>query len=332
MTTVPKAIVILGVAALRNLALGLGITKVMSGAGKGKLIENFWDHSICTASACEVLARRTKKTAPEEAFLAGLLHDIGHLVFLTAVPKEFNEAVELGPANLVENEKKIIGMAHTRAGHNLMKLWKLPPIISDAVRFHHTPKVIVGKDVPLISLVALGDCFAGISGKVYERSLTEEDFRKLVKTTGFNIEEAKEIFEEIETRVNETKLFLQIATDGDLSSGDQKTYAAKKITVISTDTIVSEWSKQVLTYYGHELTPMKDFVANAETEQDIDLIILDSRSLNTEQLLEIKPILDKYINKLLILGSKHDCELASFFGPNPRFIPLSFSREDLELE
>ncbi|PIE76795.1 HD family phosphohydrolase, partial [bacterium DOLJORAL78_65_58] len=80
--SVPRAIVILGLSSIRNLALGLGVTKLMARAGNGELQQRFWAHSIATAAACETVARATQRIIPEEAFVAGLLHDIGHLILM----------------------------------------------------------------------------------------------------------------------------------------------------------------------------------------------------------------------------------------------------------
>lgn len=329
-TTVPRAIVILGVAAMRNLALGLGVTRVLAKAGTGELQENFWNHSIAVASASEVLARHTKKVVPEEAFVAGLLHDIGHLLLLMAVPDEFMSVMAMGPDNMVENERKMIGMAHTRAGQKLLKQWKLPTALCDAIRFHHTPKVITGKEDPLISLIAMADLFAGIHGNVYERSLCDDDFKKLVKVTGLNPEEISEILTEMDSRIIETRLFLKLATEAEASASAQVHQDPKNIVMICTDALRAEWTKQVLSYFGHTIMPMKDFFAQAGTAGIADLIILDPESLKAEQLNKIAPILKNHQDRLVLFGEDKAGAMATLMGNPVRSIPVAFSREDLE--
>ncbi len=330
-STVPRAIVILGVAAMRNLALGLGVTRVLSKAGTGELQEKFWDHSIAAAAACEVLARHTKTIVPEEAFVAGLLHDIGHLVLLLAVPDEFMQVMDMGPVNMVENERRFIGMAHTRAGQKLLKQWKLPGNICDAIRFHHTPKVITGKEDPLISLVALGDLFASVHGDVYERSLCEEDFRKLVKVTGLNTKEVADILDEMDQRIIETKLFLKIATDGDAGASTVVSQESKTVVMICTDALRAEWTSQVLGHFGHTMLGMKEFFAKANDSGAVDLIILDPSSLKTEQLQKIAPILKNHQEKLVLFGEGANPDITQLMGEEIRQIPVAFSRQDLEL-
>ncbi len=328
-STVPRAIVILGVAALRNLALGMGVAKVMSGAATGNLQEKFWDHSIATAAACEVLARHTGKAVPEEAFVAGLLHDIGHLIMLMALPDEFQQVINLGPYHMVENERKLIGMAHPQVGQKLLKHWKLPKLLSDAVRFHHTPKVFTGKDDPLISLVALGDLFSSVYGDIYERSICEADFKKLIKTTGLKPEEVNEILGEMESRITETRLFLKIALDEEKGSGRTSYQARKKIVMICTDPLRSEWTQQVLNHFGHTLISMKDFFAQASQLETVDLVILDPTSLKADQLVKLVPILKNHLDHMVLFGTDQKGEVAKLLDQDIRSIPVAFSREDL---
>ncbi len=329
-TTVPRAIVILGVAAMRNLALGLGVARVLAKAGTGELQDKFWDHSITVAAACEVLAKHTKTVVPEEAFVAGLLHDIGHLVLLMAVPDEFLQVMELGPDNIVENERKIIGMAHTKAGQKLLKQWKLPTSLSGAVRFHHTPKVITGNDDPLTTLVALGDLMASIHGNIYERSLSESDFRKLVKVTGLNPEDVGEILDKMDNRITETKLFLKLATDAETGTASRTPQDTKTIVMICTDPLRSEWTRQVLGHFGHTILAMKEFFTRANEKDAADLIILDPDSISGEQLAKILPILKIHQEHLVIFGHEKNSQIEKLLGATVRNIPVAFSREDLE--
>jgi len=330
--TVPRAIVILGVAAIRNLALGLGVTKILAKSSSGELQEKFWDHSITTAAACEVLARHTKTAEPEEAFVAGLLHDIGHHVLLVAVPDEYAQVMAEGPMNTIENERRIIGMAHTRAGQKLLKQWKLPANLCDAVRFHHTPEVIMGKDDPLISLVALGDLFAGVHGTVYERSINDANFQKLFKATGLEPSEVSDIMKEIDQRIIETKLFLKVADENNTGTISTVTQEPKTVVMICTDALRAEWTSQVLDHFGHTLLPMKDFFAKASDENVADIIIVDPSSLKAEQLKKIAPILKKHHEKLVIFGEEENQMVLQSFGESFRRIPLAFSRQDLEEE
>ena len=149
--------------------------------------------SAMPAAAANVVARRTGYPDPEEAFIAGLLHDLGQLLLVLAVPEEYKQVVALGPGNMTENEQKIIGSTHNRAGQQLLKHWKLPKNLCDAVRFHHTPKVFTGEDDPLVSIVALADTLSCAHGLRYERAIEEAEFRRLIERTGLDVEHVGEM-------------------------------------------------------------------------------------------------------------------------------------------
>jgi putative nucleotidyltransferase with HDIG domain len=105
-------------------------------------LREIWNHSIEASSAAQSLARLTGKVDPEEAFLAGLIHDIGRLATLL-LPQEF----QLRSAQLLEKgcelllvERVLCGFSHAELGARALKLWSFPATLVEAVRFHHEPE------------------------------------------------------------------------------------------------------------------------------------------------------------------------------------------------
>ncbi|PID81558.1 hypothetical protein CSB20_02360, partial [bacterium DOLZORAL124_64_63] len=330
--SVPRAIVILGLSSIRNLALGLGVTKLMARAGNGELQQRFWAHSIATAAACETVARATQRIIPEEAFVAGLLHDIGHLILMMAAPEEFRQVMAGGPDNLVQREIQAIGMAHTKAGQKLLRSWKLPTMLCDTIRFHHTAKVFAGPKDPLISMVALGDMLAGVHGDVYERSLGDEDFRNLVKVVGLDVRLLDRILRTMDERIEQTKVFLKLASDGELDSGDPtRDHPSRTVAMICTDELRVNWTDQVLKHFGHRRVGMKEFFTQAGTGgAEVDLVILDPLSLTTDQLQRVAPVLQMYAENLLVFDRDEGGVLQEMLGRPVPTIPVAFSRQDLD--
>ncbi len=330
-STISRAIVILGFAAIRNLATGLGVAGIMAQAGKGSRQEAFWSHAIATASAAQVLANHTGYEDPEEAFIAGLLHDIGHLILAVSLPKPFSEVMDSGPFDLLEKEQSILGTTHTRTGQKLLRHWKLPNKLVQAVRFHHNLKVATSGDDDLTPLIALADAIAGVQGLVYERSLDQEGFAQLVKVTGLDITETKSILEAIEAKIEETQLFLKIATEGDITGAAQSTPPSRRMVMLCTDPLKATWTQQVMAFFGHTLMPMKDFFAAAgQGEAPVDLIILDQGSITPDQLGKMKPVLDLYQERLVAFGDGQDQLAIPALGIKLPVLPLAFSRFELE--
>ncbi len=174
--TVERAVVKLGVQAVRSLVLSLGVVDAMSGAAadvpatgvEGFTLDGFWRHSLAVATAAELLAEHAKpaggKIQPGEAFCAGLLHDLGKLALRIAFPKAHArvcEAAGVLRSDLCRLEREIIGVDHQAAGRRLAERWNLPTHLSDVVFLHNTPPDdLATLDVAspaLVHLVSLAD-------------------------------------------------------------------------------------------------------------------------------------------------------------------------------
>ncbi len=327
-STISRAIVILGHSAIHNMATGLGVTRLMAANDQDNFNQRFWDHSITCATACAVIAQKINYPDPEEAFIAGLLHDLGHLVQKSALPDEFAAAMAQKPLNMIETERELMGMPHTKAGQKLLKHWNLPNELGNAVRFHHTARVFTGSNDPLISIVALADTLACVHGEVYERPIAEEDFLGLVKAVGIDVADICSIMEEIDRTISERRTFLEIPV-----IISEETEALKKISLkvalICSHPVKATWTREVLQYFGYQIVPMKDFQANAGSEDDVDLVILDSGSLSREQLQMIKPVLLQTKGRVNLLAGDKGSSVFRTLGVKYPILPLTFSRFDL---
>ena len=157
--TVDKAVVLLGYNAIRNAALSIKVFEVfdnpVSGNGKatgydpsndseGKHFNrvNFWRHSLAVGIAAELIASahpECRDLPASEAFVCGLLHDVGKLALDYVLPKSFDRVVELtelNQGNIAEFERRIMGLDHLTAGKRLAEQWGLPYWIQDCIWLH----------------------------------------------------------------------------------------------------------------------------------------------------------------------------------------------------
>jgi len=167
-----KAVVLLGFDTVRNAVLSIKVFESFGNAAdQGNQEEfdrvGFWKHSLATACASRMLIKHIDNTIdPEEAFVAGLLHDIGKLALVTALPKSYNRVVQLTESsmgNISQAEQSVLGLDHTVAGKRLAEKWQLPDDISQAIWLHHQwahglPDTI--KNRSLIQTVHLADLIA----------------------------------------------------------------------------------------------------------------------------------------------------------------------------
>jgi HD-like signal output (HDOD) protein len=173
-TTVNRAIVIIGFITVREMGLSLSILDVFKNNPNSALfdVSRFWEHSIGCGVAARMIARRFGMALVGEAFVAGLLHDIGKIVLNQYAPKEFEEIMTLvaeGKVDLDRAEEAILGTSHAQIGGWLAAKWRLPSIIADSIRFHHAPWEAPAERT-FIAAVTLGDwlchsCSIGNSGR-----------------------------------------------------------------------------------------------------------------------------------------------------------------------
>jgi len=142
-STVREAVVMLGFKQVRQVAVGASMMNAFKQSrvkGSPFDIDLFWGHSVAVAVAAEQLAKKTHAAKAEDAFTAGILHDIGRLVLWQTMPDEFLAAVALargGSLPLHEAELHTTGYAHDEIGHALGERWKFPGHLIDAVKCHH---------------------------------------------------------------------------------------------------------------------------------------------------------------------------------------------------
>ena len=176
--TVSDAVIILGMRTTRNLVMATGCQEMMEHEVAGYCLPRgaLLRHSLACASAAQALAKRTKYRGTEEAFVAGLLHDLGKVVMNTYLRDQFIQVLILaarGKMTYTEAERAIFGFDHAEAGAHLMERWNLPSSLVTAVRYHHTPLEAPG-DSPLPSLVHVADAICmtlgiglGLDGLAY---------------------------------------------------------------------------------------------------------------------------------------------------------------------
>lgn len=150
---VTKAAVLLGLNRIRILIISSAIKPmIVTVCGK-----NLWEHSIRCAVGCEIIAKSLNDDRKEEAFIAGLLHDVGKIVlelYNSNFAREAHNQFSLG-GERISIEKQLFGFAHTEVGKELISKWKLPNDLAEHVNFHHNP--IESSDKLITSYVYVAD-------------------------------------------------------------------------------------------------------------------------------------------------------------------------------
>lgn len=168
--SINRAIVMLGLNAVKNIAIAASLAKLFRG---GQLTPTFsarqlWRHSVVTAAASKLLCDRLGLSFGDEAFLAGLIHDIGIMIEvqynrtrLVEVLHQTGADGEGTPANdMLKLEESAFGANHQHFGEGLCRHWKFPASLAAATGHHHSPMDLPADVRTLPALVHLADRLA----------------------------------------------------------------------------------------------------------------------------------------------------------------------------
>jgi HD-like signal output (HDOD) protein/ActR/RegA family two-component response regulator len=146
-----QAVTLIGTEMVRALVLSVHVfSQFEDQKGAAPYLTALWEHSIAVGSLAQRIAAAEKcaKGLVDESFTAGLLHDIGKLVLLAQMPKEYSailETVEKKQGMLAAAEKEQFGCTHADLGAYLMSIWGLPHPLIHAVAYHDHPSESVEK-------------------------------------------------------------------------------------------------------------------------------------------------------------------------------------------
>jgi HD-like signal output (HDOD) protein len=144
-STISHAIVCLGLDTVKSIALTSSTQHILNNEIPAYALEKgmLWQHSIGCAVCARIIAKRIGFKEAEEAYIAGLLLDIGKIIlsnfaedqFIQIIKKSKNKRVSFDRA-----EQEILGFDHPQIGGRIIKRWNLPPVLVDAVQYHHRPE------------------------------------------------------------------------------------------------------------------------------------------------------------------------------------------------
>jgi|GraSoiStandDraft_24_1057298.scaffolds.fasta_scaffold17347_2 HD-like signal output (HDOD) protein len=188
--TIRGAVMALGLRRMQNIATSCCVLKILplDRTEIDPLV--FWEHSLGCALLCRHFAKSINFDNPEKAYLAGLLHDLGIVVNVWVLPKEFAAAVELARKREIpihEAEAESMGITHCETGKILAEKWKFGPDLREVMGYHHDP-AHAHDYRSLVALVSLTDLLCRMRGlghgftEVREIDFLEEPGVAVLKT------------------------------------------------------------------------------------------------------------------------------------------------------
>jgi len=217
-SSVSSAVVILGFNTIRSVVLSASLMKIFSRKEKIQGFDHtrFWRHSIVCALGAKLIARRlmhTRMLDPESAFCAGILHDIGRLIFGQYVTGEFAAACRHAAEKkipLVDAEKTVLGITHADIGTMLADKWALPLDLEHALVHHHNP-ANPDKSLPFVTAVHCADQMAHKAGaNLWDAEEAPPAWEGAYEVLGFSDDDFFSCFEELKKSSDKPDEFLAL--------------------------------------------------------------------------------------------------------------------------
>jgi putative nucleotidyltransferase with HDIG domain len=168
-TSISHAVVLLGYDTVKSMVLAATVFDTLRDGDSGKTFDRqgFWLHAVATATAARTVARGLRLVDPDQAFVGGLLHDIGKVVLDRYFFRRYAEAAKLAgelPCLIREAEEIIFGVDHAEVGRWLAERWRLPRAIVEPIAFHHLPSAGAPEHWGLSATIHLADVVARNAG------------------------------------------------------------------------------------------------------------------------------------------------------------------------
>ena len=142
---VREAVILLGMRTVRSVAIASSIID----AFETKPLDNFsrdlfWAHSVCVGLVAEQISKATRVGRPEDAFTAGVLHDVGKLAMMLCEPEKVERAARMvreEGRTWRDAEFEVLGVRHQEVGAHLAERWRFPEHLVEAIRMHHPARM-----------------------------------------------------------------------------------------------------------------------------------------------------------------------------------------------
>lgn len=200
----------LGVEMIKTLVISESVFQVFNNFSHSNStdLRAFWKHSLSSAVLAREIAELIRYPHVEEAYLAGLMHDVGRLALLATAPKEYGaNFLAKDDETLCEIEERTLRITHQEAGAWLIERWNLDSFLSDSVLYHHESPTRLGSTHPLIRIVLLAHLLS-------DNGLEEPTVKAAASLCNVNMEDLSRIAAGANSQVLKAAEYLGIDLSG----------------------------------------------------------------------------------------------------------------------
>ncbi len=262
--TLEKAMQSIGTEMIKIIVINESVSQVFDKMSRslGADLSGFWAHALQAGVAARMIAQQTGYSNVEEAYLSGLLHDVGRLALLSLMPREYVHHFHGNDDDdLCAVEERTLQTTHAEVGSWLVNLWKLDSFIADAVLYHHEPAARLHNAHPLTCITHLAHAIAG--------NVVDGDLEKSAALCALNPDDLQKI------RSASWEQTVKSARDLNISLGAKVTLSGQPSG--AADPVQEQLMQQV---NGMMLTSTLERAFNRQSEQS-ELLELVTRSART---------------------------------------------------
>ncbi len=209
-----RAIVMLGLSAVKNIALAASLSRMFKGDALSSnfSLRDLWRHCIGVGVCAKMLAKVSKAAATDELFVGGLVHDMGLLVMQQLFPDKLRMVADKcfkEPLNFCEAERQTIGADHEAFGLALATKWKFPPLLRNAIAYHHDAAALQADYQRPVAIITIADTLVAqqqigfwlttrtqtLTPDLLKRAvITDEQLKQVSENLKPNVEDAEKVF------------------------------------------------------------------------------------------------------------------------------------------
>ncbi len=218
-TSIVKAIIMLGLNTIKNLAISTAILGTVTKKENFKALnmDSFWRHSIAVGVTAKIIARKMNinKRLVDEYFIAGLLHDIGKIVINQHFDQLYVEVIQESDSQSIPlfiKEEELMKITHSGVGEKISEKWQLTGALHDCISFHHNPSEASEEHRRIVFSIAISNYFCieneiGFAGDRCPEALSPEiwDFLGISESDLYRAES------EINDEITKASVFLRVS-------------------------------------------------------------------------------------------------------------------------
>jgi diguanylate cyclase (GGDEF)-like protein len=229
--SINQAIVMLGLSAVKTLALGFSlVSSIAKVQGEGFDLQTYWRRTLVSGIAAKCVAGQTRIGNDEECFLGGLLQDVGMIAMFMALEQDYVDVLKCAGedhSQLTKEELAVFGVSHADIGAQLATRWKLPSELIMPIRYHERPTAAPPENLRQVQAVALGSIAAEVINSPEPAVALKRFYQRAEQWFGLRNNQADDIIKAATTHAKDIARLLQVDI-GEVRGVDEMRSKAQK--------------------------------------------------------------------------------------------------------